>query len=152
PPPRSETDPGSSCADTSVVGAELVTLRFCGAPLSGPDQVPLGGNQAVPSAHSCYFLLPSSSATAASPRPLAREAFLAAEVTMERYEPAEIEAKWQRVWEDERPFDVADPAPGADTDRSYVLEMWPYPSGTLHMGHVLVYTIGDVLSRFRRRN
>jgi leucyl-tRNA synthetase len=75
------------------------------------------------------------------------------EVTMERYEPAEIEAKWQRRWEEARAFDVPDPEPGADRSRaSYVLEMWPYPSGTLHMGHVLVYTVGDVLTRFRRRN
>jgi len=69
------------------------------------------------------------------------------------YEPAQIEAKWQRVWEEARAFNVPNPVAGADRSRkSYVLEMLPYPSGTLHMGHVLVYTIGDVLTHFRRRN
>jgi len=75
---------------------------------------------------------------------------------MNWYDPKAIEAKWQRVWEDARAFHVPNPEPGAEgadrTNVSYVLEMWPYPSGTLHMGHVLVYTIGDILSRFRRRN
>ncbi len=72
---------------------------------------------------------------------------------MERYEAATIEAKWQQAWEEARAFNVPNPAPGADRSRkSYVLEMLPYPSGTLHMGHVLVYTIGDVLTHFRRRN
>jgi leucyl-tRNA synthetase len=75
------------------------------------------------------------------------------EVTMERYEPAAIEAKWQRVWEDARAFNVPNPKPGEEErERSYVLEMLPYPSCTLHMGHVLVYTLGDVLAHFRRRN
>ena len=70
-----------------------------------------------------------------------------------RYEPHEIEAKWQRVWEDEGAFVALDPEPGVDRSaKSYVVEMWPYPSGTLHMGHTLVYTIGDILARFRRRN
>src|SRR3977135_1003067 len=72
---------------------------------------------------------------------------------MVRYEALTNEAKMQRVWEDEQAFRALDPKPGpARSDKSYVLEMWPFPSGTLHMGHPLVYTIGDILSRFRRRN
>ena len=72
---------------------------------------------------------------------------------MDRYDAAAIEARWQRVWEDSRAFYVENPAPGDEPARkSYVLEMLPYPSGTLHMGHILVYTIGDVLTHFRRRN
>jgi leucyl-tRNA synthetase len=67
----------------------------------------------------------------------------------ERYEPESVEAKWQRIWEDERPFEVSN-EPRAP--KSYVLEQLPYPSGTLHMGHMLVYTIGDVVTRFRARN
>ncbi len=72
----------------------------------------------------------------------------------ERYDPKQIEAKWQRVWEDERAFSVSNPPRGTppSANTSYVLEMLPYPSGTLHMGHVLVYTLGDVISHFRRRN
>ncbi len=73
---------------------------------------------------------------------------------MDRYEPAEIERRWQAVWEDAQAFVVGNPEPGAPRNprKSYVLEMLPYPSGALHMGHVLVYTIGDVLTHFRRRN
>ena len=72
---------------------------------------------------------------------------------MDRYDAHTVERKWQQVWEDVQAFRVPDPDPGADpSGKSYVLEMWPYPSGTMHMGHCLVYTIGDVLSRFQRRN
>jgi leucyl-tRNA synthetase len=73
---------------------------------------------------------------------------------MERYDPQAIEAKWQRVWADERTFEVPNPASAEDVDgkRFYMLEMLPYPSGVLHMGHVLNYTMGDVVTHFRRRN
>ena len=73
---------------------------------------------------------------------------------MEKYDPKAIEAKWQGVWEDAGAFHVPNPPLGTppNPNTSYVLEMLPYPSGTLHMGHVLVYTLGDVISHFRRRN
>jgi leucyl-tRNA synthetase len=74
---------------------------------------------------------------------------------MGAYDHQAIEKKWQGIWEDAKAFEV--PNPGSDElerdrQKSYVLEMLPYPSGSLHMGHMLVYTIGDVVTRFRHRN
>src|SRR3954471_16716451 len=73
---------------------------------------------------------------------------------MDRYEPKTIEEKWQRVWEDERTFHTPNPPDGGGDERHwYQLEMLPYPSGNgMHMGHVLNYTMGDVITHFRRRN
>ena len=73
---------------------------------------------------------------------------------MERYEPAQIEARWQQVWAEARAFNVPNPEPGAtkDASKTYVLEMLPYPSGELHMGHVRNYMLGDVVTHFRRRH
>ncbi len=72
-----------------------------------------------------------------------------------KYVPEEIETKWQKVWEDEETFVTPNPEPGAvpvgkGSDATYVLEMFPYPSGSAHMGHVKNYTMGDVIARFRR--
>ena len=70
---------------------------------------------------------------------------------MDTYDPQAIEAKWQRVWEDARAFYVDEPGARRTqpTRKFYMLEMLPYPSGTLHMGHVLNYTLGDVLTHFQ---
>ena len=74
---------------------------------------------------------------------------------METYDSQAIEQKWQQVWADAKAFEVPNPGPDELENRagkSYVLEMLPYPSGSLHIGHLLVYTIGDVATHFRRRN
>ena len=68
---------------------------------------------------------------------------------IETYDPQAIETRWQRVWAEERAMEVSnDPV----ARKSYVLEQLPYPSGSLHLGHLLVYMIGDVETHFRRRN
>ncbi|MFL5850032.1 MAG: leucine--tRNA ligase [Solirubrobacterales bacterium] len=67
----------------------------------------------------------------------------------ERYDPSEIEPRWQATWEREGTWEVPN-EPGGD--KYYVLEMLPYPSGEPHMGHLKNYAVGDAVAHFRRRN
>jgi leucyl-tRNA synthetase len=70
-----------------------------------------------------------------------------------RYDPQEIEPRWQAVWADERTWEVSnEPQPGEPDDgTSYVLEMLPYPSGEPHIGHLKKYSVGDAIAHFHRR-
>jgi leucyl-tRNA synthetase len=66
-----------------------------------------------------------------------------------RYDPSEIEPRWQRVWSDERTWEVSNEPDGRE--EAYVLEMLPYPSGEPHVGHLKNYSVGDAVAHFRRR-
>ncbi len=74
---------------------------------------------------------------------------------MAGYDPKAIEAKWQRLWAEEKTWEVPNPGqPGFDEakPKAYVLEMLPYPSGEPHVGHLKCYAVGDAIAHFRRRH
>ena len=65
----------------------------------------------------------------------------------QKYTPGDIELKWQKYWDESKTFQAVE---NTDKQKYYLLEMFPYPSGRIHMGHVRNYSIGDVVGRFKR--
>ncbi|HSY59597.1 MAG TPA: class I tRNA ligase family protein, partial [Terriglobales bacterium] len=69
-------------------------------------------------------------------------------MNLAEYDPQQIESKWQKIWQEQGAFDAVDG--DASRKKYYTLEMLPYPSGTMHMGHMRNYTIGDAVARYKR--
>src|SRR4051812_20803438 len=69
--------------------------------------------------------------------------------TPDRYDAAAAQVRWQRFWEEQATFVARDEATG-DRERAYVLDMFPYPSGDLHMGHAEAFVMGDIVARYLR--
>src|SRR5436305_4102986 len=72
-------------------------------------------------------------------------------MTDRRYDPAQIEPKWQEIWARERTWEVSNEAARDGRENSYVCEMLPYPSGEPHIGHLKNYSLGDAIAHFHRR-
>ncbi|MBV9001880.1 MAG: class I tRNA ligase family protein, partial [Solirubrobacterales bacterium] len=93
---------------------------------------------------------PRPDSGAVTDRPLASNLPIA--VSERRYDPTQIEPKWQEIWARERTWEVSnDPASMDGREKAYVLEMLPYPSGEPHIGHLKNYALGDAIAHFHRR-
>src|SRR4051812_9882869 len=116
--------------------------------VSGQPCTSSSGNPALPSRQKASST-PGRTSARSTVGSATAGSYAALAMAERRYNPREIEHRWQKVWADEGTWEVSNDVDPRDT--SYVLEMLPYPSGEPHMGHLKNYAVGDAVAHFHRR-
>src|SRR4051794_38738307 len=142
-----------SCSRVSARCSRKILASSASRAMRGACSIWTSACSSIECASVRYLVIWSSRLEADMPPGYPRRArcSLQRRMTDVRYDPSEIEPRWQKVWADEGTWHVSN-GEASDREKSYVLVMLPYPSGEAHIGHLKVYSVGDAVAHFHRRN